>query len=314
MLVRITKFSLYSLICAYLRDNAFNQVLSAAPKVIVSSRPKSHYGTLPFLHAARDLNIPACYLAHTHIDASKHFQYQVFRRDLFTTYYLISNSCREIAEKNFEIDAPVVVSGDPAMDSNAFTESEQKINTSVSQTVHVLYAASTFYGQDSMHDLAEVTSQLGQFRLSIKTRPPGNDSSEIRKLLGSYAPNVDILDHAIVGSIEKNLAGVDIVVGCATNAVINTMLLGVPSIVYINESDRIKIEKRNMEALPYENYGIPVVSDKDGLADILRQLQGAERRREFLLKQRKHAGKMYPNFSGTAAAKTISRDLLPHFD
>ena len=84
----LVKFTFYGLATARMRDMAFDKILARAPGVIVSARPKSHYGNLPFLHAARLKQIPAYYLAHTHIDASDHFRYQVFRPGLFSAFFL----------------------------------------------------------------------------------------------------------------------------------------------------------------------------------------------------------------------------------
>ena len=164
-----------------------------------------------------------------------------------------------------------------------------------------------------MCDLEEIIGSMKNITLIIKTRSPGNNANEIRKLLKDENDEVIILDHAKVGPIEEYLQQIDIIVGCATNAVINTLLRGVPSIVYINAHDQLKIEKRSMERLPYERFGIPVVTEKKDLQQLIQKLSDECYRDDFLHKQQQ-AMLMYPNFDGKPATQVICSIIRSKFN
>ena len=305
----LVKFSFYGIAVARMRDGAFKKILSCYPAVIVSARPKSHYGNLPFLYAAREKHIPAYYLAHTHIDASAHFHYQVFRRGTFDAFFLLSRSCREVANKNFKPDAEIVVSGDPCLDRGA--DARLPVRNSAGK-LRVIYAASTFYGQDSMCDLARVARELENVELIVKSRPPGRNTAEIIRLLGEHAKDVVVLDHADTGPIEDILDDIDVVVGCATNSLVSCLLRGRPGIAYINDIDREIIASRNMERLPYEQFGIPVISEVSELKPLLRKLTSFKERQAFLEYQLDQANRQYPNLQGSNASDVILERVLQH--
>lgn len=314
LIIQICKFSLYSILCIHMRDIAFSKILSSPPSVIISARPKSHYGNLPFLHAARLQNIPAYYLAHTHIDASSYFQYQVYRPTLFTAFFLFSDLCKQISEQNFRIDGELIVTGDPTLDhSMSNNDNREKSQTIKPGIFRVMYAASVFYGQDSMCDLVEVLGAIPKTELIIKTRPPGNNSGEITRILKGYDTRaVHILDHATTGPIETILHRADIIVGSVTNSVINAVLRGVPSVVYINQTDMEKIRKRTEELFPYEKLGIPVITQKSGLKAMMIQLTDTEYRSAFLHRQQQMTRTIYPNVDNKPAVEVISSRIRTH--
>ncbi len=307
----LVKFSFYGIAVARMRDCAFDKILSRLPSVIVSARPKSHYGNLPFLHAAKENHIPCYYLAHTHIDASEHFHYQVFRPGIFDAFFLLSQSCRDVANKHFKPDAEIVVSGDPCLDQGV--NARLPLRNSPGE-IRVIYAASTFYGQGSMSDLARVARDIKDLQLIVKSRPPGRNTAEITRLLGQHDRDVVVLDHADTGPIEDILDDIDIVVGCATNSLVSCLLRGRPGIAYINDVDQEIIASRKMERLPYEEFGIPVISDVDELKSILEKLSCFEERQAFLEHQLNQANRLYPNLQGRAASDVILERVIQHLE
>ena len=86
------------------------------------------------------------------------------------------------------------------------------------------------------------------------------------------------------------------------------------SIVYINTHEQLKIEKRNMERLPYECFGIPVVTKKKDLQQLIQKLSDECYRDDFLHKQQQQAMLMYPNFDGKPATQVICSIIRSKFN
>lgn len=312
---KLTDAALYGIVCADLRQTVFCEVLSEPPAVIVSARPKSEYGNLPFLDRARQLGVPTYHLAHTHISGSAWFRYQVFQGGLFDGHFLFSHRCARIARERFAVTEELIVVGDPTLDDSRVAGDSggaNQLGTSPARLC-VMYAASSDYGRYSMRDVVEVTNRIDEIVLRIKTRPPGNNKDTVYRFLdGCDLSRVEILDHARVGRIEDILADVDLVIGSVSNGILSALARGVPAISYIPASDWQEIEERGMEPLPYAEFGITVIDNKPTLEVILADCVDPRFRQKLYEAQRDKMESMYPNIDGPPAARAICACIKQH--
>ena len=121
--------------------------------------------------------------------------------------------------------------------------------------------------------------------------------------------DVSVLDHARFGRIEDILTDYDLVVGSVSNGMLSAVVRGVPAICYIPEADWHGIAERGMEPLPYAEFGVTVLRDRDELARMLSDCRGPAFRDDLYRTQRALMETMYPNWRGATAAESIRRHL-----